>query len=227
MNNNISNLLEEFDSLYRFSEFLPIELRLEYISKIELLRDKISGNNIYLNNEKQITNTTKKDNLSSENNVSSFKMVTSCLIPNIINDKIKNNEYDDQYLSLINSIDGKASIYDLYSNNVENYKNFFDFASLLYQLESKQDISFTKKECSIHDRGWLKIGEILSNSDIISQKEISDALSHQENKQNIFIGEAMIDLKLINDITLRDSLKIQRWIFKIAEYSPVGSDSKI
>lgn len=222
--NQINDILNELDSFYKFTEFLPIDFRLEFSSKIESVREKVlelennTGNEFV---DKNLSHNSKKEEKLDEHTEATFKEVTSCLIPKLT--KLGNQEIekftDEPKTKILNIIDDHSSIFELYIENISNYKNFFEFASLLYQAESEQLVTFIKTKNNIPNRGWLKIGEILSNSNLVSEKDITDALSHQENKQDIFIGEAMMDLKLITDITLRDGLKIQRWIFKISEYS--------
>ncbi|MFN4152889.1 MAG: hypothetical protein ACK4IX_18240, partial [Candidatus Sericytochromatia bacterium] len=115
-------------------------------------------------------------------------------------------------------IDGKNSFYEIYKKMKDKFKSFIDFANLMFELESKDLISFVKKEETV-SRGWIKIGEILLESNIINEDDLNKALSYQNKKDNKLIGESLLEIKAINQAHLRDALKIQKWLFKVFETS--------
>jgi len=151
-----------------------------------------------------------------------FSGITSILIPKLT--KEGKNVMGDLSLNIeiyraLKLIDGNSSLNQLYKSHAHNYKNFIDFASLLYQLELDKFISFVKTQKNVPFRGWVKIGEILSEGNVISDFNVSKALNYQKEKRGKFLGELMLELKMLDEDLLRNSLKIQRWLSKLSENS--------
>lgn len=151
-----------------------------------------------------------------------FSMVMGFLIPKLTDEGKKmmgDLSLPIEHYKTLKLIDGTSTFFDLFSNHVHNYKNFIHFASLIFQFELDKYVYFVKNQSVIQNRGWVRLGEIFCDSKVVSELNVSKAATYQKNKRGMFIGEAMVELKFINDDELRNGLKIQRWISRLCENS--------
>jgi len=149
-----------------------------------------------------------------------FLGITSILIPKLTKEgkKIMGDlSLDIEIYRGLKLIDGNSNLNQLYKLHAHHYKNFIDFASFLYQLELDKFIYFVKIQNNIPFRGWVKIGEILSEGNVITEMNLSKAINYQKERRGKFLGELMLELKMIDDDNLRNGLKIQRWLSKLTE----------
>lgn len=212
--NNLNDLFNDLKKLYSYSDHIEENIRFNFIKDIENLKVKIEKIS-------PLKKTVSKKNDELDTNFlsheKSFIIVTKLLIPTINKEHIDDLKHEVK-IQLLYFIDGKNSFYEIYKKMEDKFKSFIDFANLMFELESKDLVSFVKKEETV-SRGWIKIGEILLESNIISESDLNNALSYQNKKDNKLIGESLLEIKAINQAHLRDALKIQKWLFKVFETS--------
>src|SRR5690606_9558197 len=120
----------------------------------------------------------------------------------------------DKYKAL-KMIDDKTSFYKIYEAHAHNYKDFFEFAEVFYNLELDKYISFIRTG-EIKNKGWIRLGELLTGSKTVSVMDLEQGLNEQKQKR-AYIGETLMKLGFIDEDTLRFSLKYQRWFSKTFE----------
>lgn len=212
--NNLNDLFNDLKKLYSYSDHIEENIRLNFIKDIENLRNKIEKISPLKKNVSKKNDEIDTNFLSHER---SFIIVTKLLVPTVNKENIDELKHEVK-IQLLYFIDGKNSFYEIYKKMEDKFKSFIDFANLMFELESKDLISFVKKEETV-SRGWIKIGEILLESNIINEDDLNKALSYQNKKDNKLIGESLLEIKAINQAHLRDALKIQKWLFKVFETS--------
>lgn len=212
--NNLNDLFSDLKKLYSYSDHIEENIRFDFIKDIENLKHKIEKIS-------PLKKTVSKKNEDIDTNFlsheRSFIIVTKLLVPTANKEHIDDLK-NEVKIQLMYFIDGKNSFYEIYRKMEDKFKSFIDFANLMFELESKDLISFVKKEETV-SRGWIKIGEILLESNIINEEDLNKALSYQNKKDNKLIGESLLEIKAINQAHLRDALKIQKWLFKVFETS--------
>lgn len=207
--NNLNDLFNDLKKLYSYSDHIEENIRVNFIKDIENLKSKID----------KFSPLKKNDEVDNKflSNEKSFIIVTKLLVPTINKEKIDELKHEIK-IQLLYFIDGRRSFYEIYKKMEDKFNSFIDFANLMFELESKELISFVKKEETV-SRGWIKIGEILLESNVINEDDLNRALEQQNKKDNKLIGESLLEIKAINQAHLRDALKIQKWLFKVFETS--------
>lgn len=213
--NTLSELFSDLKKLYSYSDHIKENIRLDFINDVENLKSKIEKLSPL---KKSFIKKYDEIDTNFLSNERAFITVTKLLVPVIISKTQKNNLNDELQIKISNLVDSKRSFYEIYIEVKDKFISFIDFANIIFELESKNIISFIKKEETI-SRGWIKIGEILLESNIITEEDLNLALSYQNKKENKLIGESLLEIKAINQNNLRDALKIQKWLFKVFETS--------
>lgn len=213
--NTLSELFSDLKKLYSYSDHIKENIRLDFINDVENLKSKIEKLSPL---KKSFIKKYDEIDTNFLSNERAFITVTKLLVPVIISETQKNNLNDELQIKISNLVDSKRSFYEIYIEVKDKFISFIDFANIIFELESKNIISFIKKEETI-SRGWIKIGEILLESNIITEEDLNLALSYQNKKENKLIGESLLEIKAINQNNLRDALKIQKWLFKVFETS--------
>lgn len=177
-------------------------------------------------NKKQIriSNTGDLPTLTNDNIISYFMKVTDGLIPTLTEEgrlKIIDLSLPIEIYETLKIINDKDSIYKLYKEKNPN-KNFIDFINPFYKLEIEKQLVFTKKEHHVENNGWIYLGDLLVEGNLISESDLNKATLRQKNKKNfsskgIFLGESLMELQILTEDTLRDALKIQKWLSKLSE----------
>lgn len=196
----ILDLILDIDLLYKYSEFIPSSYKSTYEQSLNNIKSQLKNlTDLNTNNLEQLDNIDKEENIGQtviflENNYTKiFEDVLDCILVTDTN----NNT---------------LSLNELLKNQSNSFLDFIDY----YQkLESNKEIKFSKSKIDIPNRGWIKTGEILINSGLIDLDSLKKSIEYQNNKDGLFLGEAMIEFKLLNENNLRKALKAQRWIFKI------------
>lgn len=201
-NEKILDLIVDIDLLYKYAEFIPNSYKSTFNQSL---------NNIKLQlKELIITKTTKEDDTASSPNIYDQSLITNQLE----NTYTKVFEEVLEFILVTNNTNEKNSLKNLLK---DQDKSFLDFIDYYQDLESKKEISFSKSDKKLPNRGWIKTGELLINSGVIDLDSLERAINHKNSKNDLFLGEAMIELKVLNENNLRKALKTQRWLFKICE----------
>ena len=118
-------------------------------------------------------------------------------------------------------VDERTSFYELYRLHSHNFKDFIDFALKIHQhVERERNLIFVKTKNPMPNKGWIKLGDFFSETKLISSEQLEKALEYKKGKKTILIGQALFEQRFISEDYLRETLKLQRWISKIAESSP-------
>jgi CheY-specific phosphatase CheX len=115
---------------------------------------------------------------------------------------------------LINIIDEKNSLLNIFDKNKENFKNSkFEFLKLIQKLDSQQLLSYKKNE-DVNERvAWVKFGELAINLGLISPEQVEETFAYKQKnpEKKLFIGNSLVELQYIDEDTLDYCLKIQDW----------------
>lgn len=203
----ILDVLLDVDLLSKYSELIPNSYKSTYNQTLGNIKSKLNKlkNEFEENKSKDIS---MMDNMTKPEYKSIKTFLPSDIYTEIFEDVL------DSIIPITDNENSETTLKDLFK---AQDKFFLDFIEIYQNLDNEKKISFKKNKNDIPNRGWVKIGEILTNSKIISLDSLKEALEYQNTKSGIFVGEAMIELKLITESILRKSLKAQRWIFKICE----------
>lgn len=190
----IFDIVQDLELLNKYSEFIPESYRHTYNQILDKARSDLK--NIISDN------TNIKENFK-QNNISVF---------------IEKN-YTKIFDKVLDSISAKINDEEKSLGLLlkESEKETLDFFEYFETLEKNKKVSFSKIENDIPNRGWIKIGEILINSGLITLDNLKTAIEYQSSKPDLFLGESLIELKLLDNANLRKALKAQRWLSKICE----------
>ncbi|MEK7432071.1 MAG: hypothetical protein AABZ74_02975 [Cyanobacteriota bacterium] len=210
-----SEIIQEIKELAFFSDFLPNNQKLLFSEKIETILNKIELSN------KTNVDFNEFEKLREEFDVSFygksiFELVTDSIIPVIKQDEFCRDLSILEKETLL-KIDNNLSLYEIYVNNDTLYPNFILFISIIIDLEEINVLTFSRKQENFTPRGWIKIGELLSSGNILLPFNIEEAQKFKDKNRKMFIGEAFVQLNMITDKLLRNSLKVQKWLSKTIE----------
>lgn len=205
----ILDLISDIDLLSKYSEFIPNSYKASYNQNLVRIKSKINLLNDEISNKVMLEKTQETEVIEKP----SYQNIRTYLP-----DGIYKEIFHDVIESIIPVIDenNKLTLKDLF---LAQNKSFLDFIEHYQQLDEIQNINFEKNKLEIENRGWIKVGEILTNSLVIDNTMLKTSLEYQSNKPDFFIGESLIELKMISPNTLKRALKLQRWLFKISEKS--------
>jgi CheY-specific phosphatase CheX len=151
-----------------------------------------------------------------------FSNVLESLVPKLTDEGhniLADLSFSIDLYKILKMIDDKTPIYQLFLAEGHNYKNFLEFMSPFLQLEAEKYITLVKNKEQVQNKGWIRIGEIFSEGKVTSPINIDKAFNHQKTKKDFLIGEALVDLKCITQNSLKEGLRIQRWLSKVTELS--------
>ncbi|MFN8672106.1 MAG: hypothetical protein U0457_08530 [Candidatus Sericytochromatia bacterium] len=210
--NSDIELITEIQSLKQFAEFLDNENKDLFLYKIDNLLYKIKNYSTNTNINLDFSDLKNQE----EQEMSLFDPIISSIIPTL-KENISNINLSEIEKITISNINGLSSIKDIYEFNKDIYPNFIFFSNILMELESKNIIDFSKNNKEALQRGWIKLGEILSQGNILVPLNIEEAADFKNRNGKMFIGEAFVELNLISDKLLRNALKTQKWISKTVD----------
>lgn len=208
-----SDLAEDIEALYTFKELLPQDFQLNYnktlqniVSKLESLAKKSYEiqSNSFSNNELNKHEYYEK---------SLFELVLDSLIPSKI-EALKNDLLSSEEEHILSIVNNNFSLYELYFEYKAKYQDFISFISKFYLLEEKGFVTFSRKNELLTKRGWIKLGELLGEGNTLLPINIEQAEEFKKNNRKMFIGEALVELDLLSESSLRESLKVQKWLSK-------------
>lgn len=159
--------------------------------------------------------------------ISHFLNVTNNLLPRLTEEgkrKMSDLSFPIDLYKALKLIDDKTNIFELYKNHTHSYGNFVEFTNIFYKLALDKYLSFVKLTEQVDNNGWIRLGDILVEGKIISEADLNKAVMYQKERKAIpnkrmFIGEAMLELNFLDENTLRNALKIQKWFSKLSETS--------
>lgn len=210
--NSDIELITEIQSLKQFAEFLDNENKDLFLYKIDNLLYKIKNYSTNTNINLDFSDLKNQE----DQEMSLFDPIISSIIPTL-KENISNINLSEIEKITISNINGLSSIKDIYEFNKDIYPNFIFFSNILMELESKNIIDFSKNNKEALQRGWIKLGEILSQGNILVPLNIEEAADFKNRNGKMFIGEAFVELNLISDKLLRNALKTQKWISKTVD----------
>lgn len=208
-----SDLAEDIEALYTFKELLPQNFQLNYnntlqniVSKLESLAKKSyeMQSDSFSNNELNKHEYYEK---------SLFELVLDSLIPSKI-EAIKNELLSSEEEHILSIVNNNFSLFELYFEYKAKYQDFISFISKFYLLEEKGFVTFSRKNELLTKRGWIKLGELLGEGNTLLPINIEQAEEFKKNNRKMFIGEALVELDLLSESSLRESLKVQKWLSK-------------
>lgn len=208
-----SDLAEDIEALYTFKELLHQNSQSDYEKTLKNIAAKLES-------LAKKSYTIQSDYFSQDeiNNLkyyekSIFELVLDSLIPNKIeSEKINYLSTEEEHiLSIVNN---SLSLYELYFEYKAKYQDFISFINKFYRLEEKGLVTFSRKNGLFTKRGWIKLGELLAEGNILLPVNIEQAEEFKKNNKKMFIGEALVELDLLSESTLRESLKVQKWLSK-------------
>jgi CheY-specific phosphatase CheX len=157
-----------------------------------------------------------------EEDLTNFASILESLVPVITDEgknKISDLSFSIELYKILKMIDNKTNIHELFKHYGHDYKNFLEFFGLFMQLETDRYITFAKTREQLQNHGWIRIGEILSEGKVTSLVNVEKAASYQKTQKNMFIGDALVELKFITQNSLKEGLNIQQWISKVTDSS--------
>jgi len=161
----------------------------------------------------------KESNFSKEKTLYS---ITKILVPYITNKGrklIESKMVSERILFILKLIDDKSSITDLYNLYSYNYDNLLEFLDIIYELEKFKLITFIKTENINNKSGWIKIGQLLFESNTVPEVNINNALNYKKSNTEMLIGEALLELRFVNTEIFEVALKLQGWFSELIEKS--------
>lgn len=205
----LQDLIMDIELLYKYSEFIPNSYKSSYSQNLDNIKNKLDK---FKANIPKLKISNKSENIQ-ELSKPDYKSIRTFLPDGV---------YTEIFYDVIDSIipysenEDKKSLKELF---LSQDRIFLDFIEYYQNQDEKNDLNFKKNKLEIANRGWIKLGEILTNSSIITSDNLKKALDYQGKKPDLFIGESLIELGNIKEIALKKALKCQRWLFKICEKS--------
>ena len=120
--------------------------------------------------------------------------------------------------SFLKMIDNHSSVFEIFEKN-NIHKNFLEFLLYMQEIDMASLVTFIKTKNINKKSGWVKIGDILLECDLIHEVNLRNAANYKKTTSGMLIGEAMIELRFITENVLRDALKIQKWLAHLIDKS--------
>lgn len=226
-----SEIINKIDGLLIYSASLPEKTKVRYISHLERIKEEIaiilSGSTItpaapgtVPPPKVSVTTSQVKEKKSDEPKKHTLVSVTSNLIPKLT--KKGKNKMDDlstpvNIYTILKLINNRSSIWEIYYLYSYQFKSFFDFLLLIYEIENKKMIDFIKTENYSAANAWIKIGEILIETDLVHEINITNSANYKRKNKGMLIGEAVVELMYLEQDVMDKSLEIQKWLSETAE----------
>jgi CheY-specific phosphatase CheX len=212
--------------------FLPEEINEETPSLIEKVNEGTtsliedlkaeSTVNIEFSDEMQAPDIVEKIKPVEDKEGKSLYEITSVLVPTVTEkgtDEAVTKKIPKNYRKLLNRINNKSSIAELYSLWSHSYDNYLEFLIIIYKLENDGLIKLIKTENIDEKSTWIKIGQILVESNVVHQVNIINALNYQKMNMDMMLGDALLELRFITVKILDNALILQEWFKKVFKES--------
>ena len=156
---------------------------------------------------------------------STFEFVSSALVPKLTEDRQKimgDLSFPINLYMIIKIIDDKSSLFKIFEKyHKQHGASFVEFAENLYQLEQRRSLSFVRIIDGVsRDSGLIRIEEFFSEGKIISEENMAKATEVMKATGSIFIAKTLISMKLMNEESLGNCVKIQKWLARNFDKAP-------
>jgi CheY-specific phosphatase CheX len=152
----------------------------------------------------------------------SLYVITKILVPNLTDKgrvSMESRNITENILSVLELINDKSSIADLYNLYSYKYDNYLEFLNIIYLMETDELIKFIKIENLDPKAAWVRFGQILVECNVVHQVNLINSLNYKKTNLGMLTGEALLDLRFITKDILDEVIKIQLWFDRLFKNS--------